>query len=251
MKMDFFNSSSELPPLVWISSFLIGLMFLIYLMFTTKLIIDHQRNVKNEFSFTEKINLKWLKYLTLSMILIYVSITIVGSVHYSIGIKALNIDFFVYTMFVLFVFGLRYFGIKQQNIFTETRVEKQDIAKKIAITEQDKNFAENLLSYMNSEKPYLNEQLTLQELSKLLDIKPYYISFVLNHIIHKNFYDFVNNYRVAEVKNRIDDGEISKFTLLSIAYNSGFNSKSSFNRIFKKSTGIGPSEYMHSAEKKN
>lgn len=101
---------------------------------------------------------------------------------------------------------------------------------------------EHLQHFMEKQKPYLDSQLTLQKLAILSDIPAYRISDILNKHIGVNFFDFVNRYRVEEWKRQIVDAS-SSTTIQEVAFQSGFNSKSSFNAAFKKHTGQTPSEY--------
>ncbi|GAB1474899.1 hypothetical protein MASR2M69_23400 [Bacteroidota bacterium] len=102
---------------------------------------------------------------------------------------------------------------------------------------------EKLLNAMVSNKLFTNPTLSLQNLSDMLSIPPHHITQTLNEFVKQNFYDFVNSYRVNEFKKRVDQGDSERFSLLGIALDCGFNSKSSFNRIFKNTTGFTPSEY--------
>ena len=103
--------------------------------------------------------------------------------------------------------------------------------------------SERLREYMKKEKPYLNQSLTLKDLAKAMDTYPHYITQVLNTIFNQNFYDFVNEYRVEEAERQLTAPSKAKFTILSIAYDCGFNSKATFNRVFKEKKGVTPSEY--------
>ena len=97
---------------------------------------------------------------------------------------------------------------------------------------------------MENEKPYLNNRLGLKDVAEYLNISVHHLSQVINEQLDKNFFDFVNDYRVTEVKNLLRDPKHKQFTLLAIAYDCGFNSKSSFNSVFKKITGLTPSSYV-------
>lgn len=88
-------------------------------------------------------------------------------------------------------------------------------------------------------------ELTLKDLASALDIYPHYITQVLNTVFNQNFYDFINNYRIEEVKERLRDSQYRNLTVLAIAYDCGFNSKSTFNRIFKQKTGLTPTQYRN------
>ncbi|WP_255297651.1 helix-turn-helix domain-containing protein [Anaerophaga thermohalophila] len=96
---------------------------------------------------------------------------------------------------------------------------------------------------MNSEKPYLNPNLTLPQLSNELNIPTHHLSKVINENFEMNFFEFVNHYRIDEVKKKMSEPETNSLSLLGIAYESGFNSKSAFNRVFKNITNMTPSEF--------
>ena len=96
---------------------------------------------------------------------------------------------------------------------------------------------------MQTEKLYLNPQLSLNDFSQITNIPSHHITQTLNEFCKQNFHDFVNYYRVQEFKVQLFLPKNESFSLLGIAYDCGFNSKSSFNRIFKKITSQTPSEY--------
>ena len=96
---------------------------------------------------------------------------------------------------------------------------------------------------MDEEQPYLRGDLTLGDLSNELSISAHNLSEVINTRLGKNFYDFVNGYRVQEVQRKLTNPAHKHFTIMALAYDAGFNSKSAFNSFFKKATGMTPSEY--------
>ena len=96
---------------------------------------------------------------------------------------------------------------------------------------------------MQSGKPFLDPNLTLAQLSDALEIPSHYLSQVINEVFGLNFFNFVNGYRVEEVKLRILNPKYDSFPVLGIALECGFNSKTAFNRIFKNMTGLTPTEY--------
>ena len=102
---------------------------------------------------------------------------------------------------------------------------------------------------MALEKIYLNENLSLREFALHLKADPNLISFILNNHLDNNFYDFVNRYRIEEVKTKLNDPAYKHLTLLGIALESGFNSKTTFNRVFKQITGITPTEFQKARTK--
>jgi len=117
--------------------------------------------------------------------------------------------------------------------------------------EDAKKYAQWLLDYMETEKPYLQRDLTIQMLAQSLNIPKHHLTQTINEQLHKNFYTLVNEYRVNEVKQRIIDPQYAHFTLLAIAHDAGFNSKSTFNNIFKKTIGLTPSAYRNKHFKEN
>ena len=112
--------------------------------------------------------------------------------------------------------------------------------------EQSRSYMEKLRDHMRQNKPYLKPDLKLSDLAANLSISTNHLSQMLNQEAKTSFFDFINYYRIEEVKRRLSNPEFKNFTILSIALECGFNSKTSFNRVFKKSMGMTPSEYSRS-----
>ncbi|MDD4992209.1 MAG: two-component regulator propeller domain-containing protein [Paludibacter sp.] len=124
---------------------------------------------------------------------------------------------------------------KKQTISTAT----------LKITEQKGNeIKKNLLAYMSDEKPFLNAELRQADVATAIGYSVHELSQVLNVQLNQNFSDFVNSYRVEEVKLRMQTEDAKKYTLTAIAMQCGFSAKSSFLRAFKKATNMTPSEYF-------
>ena len=119
------------------------------------------------------------------------------------------------------------------------RYERSGLQKELA----DK-IHQDLEQLVQSEKIFKKEELSLAELAQLLGVHPNYLSQVINSYEHKSFYDYINTLRVEEFKSQVLLPENSRYTLLSLAFECGFNSKTAFNRNFKKITGLSPSEYL-------
>lgn len=105
-----------------------------------------------------------------------------------------------------------------------------------------------LFDFMTEKKLYLNPDLKLHDLAIQLEVAPHLLSEKINQELNMNFYDFVNHFRIEEFKHRALAPENSHLTLLALAYDVGFNSKASFNRIFKKNTGLTPSQFLKQQE---
>ena len=96
---------------------------------------------------------------------------------------------------------------------------------------------------MEQDKLYRETELTLQNLSEKLQYPSYQVSQAINEGLKKNFYDLINSYRVEEAKRLLVDPKNQNFTILSVGFEAGFNSKTTFNTVFKKFTGITPTEF--------
>lgn len=123
--------------------------------------------------------------------------------------------------------------------------EKKKYAKSGITPETAAALHQDLTKLMQTEKFYTESELKLTDLASRLDIHPNYLSQVINEREGKNFYDYVNELRVEEFKRRVALPETRNLTLLAVAFECGFNSKSSFNRYFKKVTNTSPSDYLH------
>jgi AraC-like DNA-binding protein len=223
---------------------------ILYALLSLQKLSQHRKNITEQFSFTEKINLTWLSYLILGSSIIWVVVIFCN-------------DQYIFATVVLYLFFIGYFGIKQVGIFTNKISENNDSEILVLETISDNNqldkvkykksglsgtelqgIHKNLILIMQKEKLYKNSELTLADLSQKLNVHPNVLSQVINSAEQKNFYDYVNHLRVEEFKTIILLPENQKFTLLSIAFECGFNSKTAFNRNFKKATGFSPSEYL-------
>jgi AraC-like DNA-binding protein len=157
----------------------------------------------------------------------------------------------------VFVILIGYFGLKQKIIYGN-----EDSSDPVSINaaqpkyagsklsgEEAKQLADQLKKHMLSSKTYQNPDLTLSMLATQMGISSHILSQVINEQFNLNFFDFVNQYRVEEFKQRITNPSYNNFSLLGIAFECGFNSKSAFNRIFKKATGYTPSQYKENQAK--
>jgi AraC-like DNA-binding protein len=161
----------------------------------------------------------------------------------------------IWIAFSLIGFLLGYYAIHQPEIFKINsdaislgEVVKPEVNKTknaFAETELDQHKAQ-IEDIMKSQKPFMNPNLTLNDLASLMKIPSHVLSKIIKEGYNVNFFDFINSYRIEEFKENINNPKYHNYTLLGIAFEVGFNSKTAFNRSFKKMTNQTPSEYYQS-----
>lgn len=239
-----------------------GITYIIWIFYLLEM---HKKNIVNNFSYEENINLKWLKYLIYGL----------GTVWLIVIAQAVNkksYNDYIFGVVVLIIVMIGYFGIKQGRIFsltiTHLNSNENNLAENYESTilfqhEVDENvflkkkylksglseaasydLYQRLQILIQTEKTFKEPELSLTALSDKLNTNPNYLSQVINEKEQKTFYDYINYLRVTEFINQIQNPDNDKFTILSIAFDCGFNSKSSFNKNFKKVTGQTPSDFL-------
>lgn len=224
-----------------------------YPIYSYYLLGKHSQLIQDNFAFNESINLNWLKYCIWGIGFIYLVVGLLSTPLITFIPFDFDTSMIVYSLLILFVFFLGYFGIKHQGIFVENSTHKTSLVESTSMSEYKRSglkeedallYQQKLSHLMKTAKPYLEPKLTLSNLADELNTSVNHLSQVINQYEEKNFFDFVNAYRVEEFKVRAVDPANSNFSILAIAFDSGFNSKSSFNQVFKKVTGQTPSQYM-------
>ncbi|MCB0837306.1 MAG: helix-turn-helix transcriptional regulator [Bacteroidetes bacterium] len=220
----------------------------------------HEEQIGDYYSFTEKVDLNWLKLLVWGFMIIWI-IAAISQLLYYAGVEIPQYGgLFTNLALSVFVLIMGYFGIRQTQIFSsplaqpisekavdnESKAQQNQSLAKPSL-ETDPRF-DQLEQFMETQKPYLDSELTLYKLADQLDIPPYQLSQLINQYGGTNFFNFINQYRVREVQSQIQAKAHIKQTLLAIALDCGFNSKASFNRVFKKITGKTPGQYAGEAE---
>jgi len=231
-----------------------------YLFWFYVLLTRYRKGLLNDISNQDRMQIGWLYllfYLSvfITVILVPMSTLTIGTGWFSTDV----IQFAVQAGEVVFLFVLGYYGFKHTNVFVDysyddERSEKpknSGYQKSGLSATKAKAYHQELLTFMETEKPYLNGELKASELAKFLGITPNHLSQVLNKIQSQNFFDFVNSYRIREVIRKMEDPKYSHYTLLALALDSGFNSKTSFNTIFKKSMNQTPSSYYKAISEKS
>ena len=195
----------------------------------------------------DKKNLQWVQNLVRSFGIYYIVVLVILVVDLTVYVTTVDRDYFYFTRFYYYPFFIGmaiiiyWFGISS-IIRSDQRVLKA--RKKLSESERQalEAIAKQLDELMVMAKLYMDSELTLASLAEQLSVKPYLLTKTLNEVIHKSFTDFVNEFRVEEVNRLVNEPGNEKYTLLSLAYDAGFNSKSSFNRAVKKHLDISPSQ---------
>lgn len=227
--------SVEMPMAQWVIMYGHIIQLFIYSFLAIGLIKKIQEKVKQRFS-----NEVILKIQNLSKI---AKVLFGFSIVYFIGTTTLaitqtyriEVDFFVVLIFAALLVVFSFSVVSQPQLFTTIKIPQ---AKGEIIS---KNILEKLERLMESEKPYLNSELKIDDLAQMLNIPYYQLSEVINKHYQASFFDFINKNRVEEAKTLLSNGSNDK--ILAVAFDSGFSNKATFNRIFKKTTGFTPSEY--------
>ncbi|MEQ8242899.1 MAG: helix-turn-helix domain-containing protein [Fulvivirga sp.] len=160
----------------------------------------------------------------------------------------------VYGLMIAITYLMYWMGMEGFRYLDIIPYQNQSVSKNSSYTNLPNSvisgYQLQITELMDTNQLYLDENLDLKKLSLHLSLDPNLVSYILNQHFSKNFYEFVNEYRVEEVKRRIMDSSSNHLTILGIALESGFNSKTSFNRVFKQLTGITPSQFQKEHQKK-
>ncbi|MEO0895516.1 MAG: helix-turn-helix domain-containing protein [Bacteroidota bacterium] len=210
-----------------------------------KKVHTYQTFLFENYSNTESRNMNWLKRLLYIMLLIY----LIWSVSF---IQNLFTGEFgnVYLLFVtglgLLLYGLGYFMILRYDLFQPVSIQDPSKTPESAgkqLSAKTDLYYEDLLKLMREQKLYTDGELNLSSLAEHLQLSPGYVSQIINEKEKKNFFEFVNHYRVEDVKAKLKDTAFDHYSIMGIALESGFKTKSTFNTVFKKIVGTTPSSY--------
>jgi AraC-like DNA-binding protein len=236
------------PQIISIIGSFVPIQGIIYTVLVIRVVAQYDRRIKDSFSNVDRINLHWLKYLSVGLIVIWSFVGLQFFIRFFTPVTV-KYNFILYVLTSAFIYLIGYTALKQPEIFAGHFIgpgEGDDPEKyqKSGLNEEGAEaLKQSLLEYMRADKPYLNDELTLQKLAAHLSCSQHHLSEVINSRLKQSYYDFVNGYRVEEFKSRVADPANDRFNLLTVAFDSGFKSKGTFNAIFKKSTGMTPSEY--------
>ena len=217
--------------------------FVLYLFLSIKLFLNLKQTLNKKLNFSIE-EYGWVNKLLLGC-LAFVSVDILIRA-FELFVFELQFDGGYITLFsmVIFITYLGYHGLNESRVLIPAFVLQKNGNTEISFTPKETILLEQKIKdSLEKDKLYLDETLSLRQLSESLHISDKKLSAFLNNHLDTKFKDYINFYRVEEVKEKIKSGAFDKFTLLALANECGFNSKASFYRIFKKHTGYSPSEY--------
>ncbi len=250
---------AELPGITGMvvsgSMVVIAALFSCYLFFSIKLLVSHTQKISDYFSFREKITLNWLKYLLLVCTLywlLFMGYALLSGL--SEPTKPLMFTIILFSVVVIHYFGIM--GLLQPTVYQGTyfdgHIEKenrlshgetQKYKKSTLNADSSRKIVNSLKKIMKEEQPYMNSCLTLSELAEKIAVSPQHLSQVINQQLNMNFFDYINSHRVSIAKQLLVNPLPHTSTVLDIAMESAFNSKSSFYTAFKKHTNLTPAQY--------
>jgi len=239
---------------------------IIYYFLAQRTLLSYQKSIHHLFSEISRINLAWVRWLINGYLFLIVSLLILFYfvVRYPDQFELLIV---INTAIIIpYLYLITFKGISQSTLWRiQPDLNKNTVEKKMreaekiesSINEEKKDqpllkgltelkateIISRIISLMEKNKLYQEPELTLQALSDKLEIPSYQVSQIINDGLNKNFYDLINGYRVEEAKRLLLDSKNRNYTILSLGFEAGFNSKTTFNTVFKKFTGVTPTEY--------
>ena len=247
----------HIPGSVSIVSTLIFIQFLSYIFISLRLVSSHQKAANQHFSNKKQVDVSWLSSTIMFFLLIIIATMANGllaqtslATYYMVGLNIIILAMliFIITVFLKALHQPYFFSFSEEDASIKGSPSSPQTI--IIDSEQIKKeeIANTVLDYMKNQKPFLEPELTLEQLAFQLSLKPRILSQAINEILGQNFYDFINRHRIDEASRLLKNPKDKKTTVLEVLYQVGFNSKSSFNTLFKKYTGLTPTEFRKKKE---
>lgn len=250
-------SESDSPLYVYNKFYylLLIITLLVYWILSLARIFKYRKKIPLHFSnYTTSNSLTWLLFVLSFFLLFFMMDFVRFFVKITLAIEWRSMSLLPLNL-AIFVFIMIFFGINQSAIYRPIRRKSDEDEidsgeqKYTRSTLPETEFCalnEQIVNYLKNKKPYLNPDFSLEMMAADLEISRHKLSQLINTGQNKNFHKLINEYRIREVKEMIVAPDYNHFSMLGIAFECGFNSKSAFNRIFKEETGLTPSEYKRS-----
>lgn len=238
-----FNVKPILLGLTYLNAF-----YFIFASYAT--IFIHKKGIKRFASNIIGIDLYWLEQIIKILIILMLIFFIFNILFYS---APLNIIMNLITLFAIYYIAFN--ALSQKEIYPVDPKERMEAInasqddedemprRKLVSDERLVELKYKLNELMQNEEPYLDTELNLINLSKQLQVSSNHLSYIINNGFNENFYGYINKFRIKKAKKLLIDKNANHLSIIGIAYESGFSSKTSFNTIFKKVTGLTPSEF--------
>lgn len=234
-----FEYVGQLGEWYYIRSGLFVTQFLVYLVLIALTIIKYSRNVKERKSARDKAVLFEIRFFVISASLLWVAIILRLAVQ---RVPNLLIPLGA----SLLVYALGYLKMRRPELSESDELSAKKYDKSQLTPERSERYLNKLLQFMEKERPFTDGELTIQKLADKLSIPAPHLSQTINERLGKSFPDFINSYRVEEAKKKLLDPAFKHLSVLGIAEEVGFNSKSSFNDVFKRHVKMTPTEFRKS-----
>jgi len=221
----------------------------------------HKRTLKNYFSETHRLQVNWIRQLVVSSFVVCSIIAVALFLIYVHHPKSLPYRYW-FGALTIFIYWVSYTALVQPSVFSVIKGYAKDektvspemprlvIHRSVRKYSNSGLSSDDILSIQGAlkkvtveHKPYLNPELTINDLAAMIPCNRHHLSQVLNEALKNSFYDYINFYRVEEAKQLLMNASKKNYKISSIAYDAGFNSLSTFNEIFRKHTGTTPSQF--------
>lgn len=222
--------------------------WLVYNPLSLILVHKHRMHLRNELSNIEKNeNLGWVLGVAIFYVVYCILAFLITVLAFYASLNPLSPHIYNYIILLVLIYIISFYGLRQKKVSRKLLVDKPVVHyKNSTLSAETKEFIRHkLVSFFDTEKAYLNPDLSMDVLSASLKIPKYQLTEVLNIEIGKSFFQFVNFYRVEAVKKMLTDPH-NRFSIEAIGYDCGFSSKSSFYTVFKSMTGKTPVAFRNS-----
>lgn len=228
---------------------------LIYFFFAIRVVWSYRNHLNNTSSSIDTYYHRWLLFFCSSLLipamtsvpLLFIEMEELGRQFYLVIYYGSFLVLFLVVLIYILSKPEIFHAFPHQMPIPDSAEEKTNKYESSNLQETQKEvYLKKLLLYVDGEKPYLENELTISHLSEQTKIPAHYLSQIINEKLNCNFLDFINGYRVNEAKAKLSDPNYNHYTIVAIAYEAGFNSKSAFYSAFKKHASTTPSEFRKS-----